>query len=57
MGYIIVISLPMILLLLIAAIGCYLFGKSRGRTEATIPQYYGPPAPPHGVQLQSPNNK
>ncbi|XP_076944617.1 uncharacterized protein LOC143615366 [Bidens hawaiensis] len=57
MGYIIVISLPLILLFLIAAIGCYLLGKSRGRAEATIPQQYGPPAPPYGVQLHTPNNK
>ncbi|KAL8247436.1 hypothetical protein R6Q59_008652 [Mikania micrantha] len=55
MGYIIVISLPVILLFLIAAIGCYLIGKSRGRQEATIPQHYGPPAPPYGVQVPPPN--
>ncbi|KAK1409786.1 hypothetical protein QVD17_36315 [Tagetes erecta] len=56
MGYIIVISLPMVLLFLIAAIGCYLFGKNRGRREASIPQYYGPPAPapPYGVQQTPP---
>ncbi|KVH93916.1 hypothetical protein Ccrd_004005, partial [Cynara cardunculus var. scolymus] len=59
MGYIIVISLPVILLFLIIAIGCYLFGKNRGRSEATTTQYYGPPAPPYGVQPQATpiNNK
>ena len=50
MGYVIFISLPMILLLFIIGIGCYLCGKHRGRNEATIPQYIGPRAPPYGVQ-------
>lgn len=50
MGYVIVISLPVILLFLIAAIGCYLLGRARGREEsARIPRYYGPPAPPIGA--------
>ncbi|GMP85001.1 hypothetical protein CsSME_00038320 [Camellia sinensis var. sinensis] len=54
MGYI-VISLPVILLFLIVAIAAYLFGRARGRTEATgVPQYYGPPAPPFGVQSHDP---
>nr|XP_043634994.1 uncharacterized protein LOC122606095 [Erigeron canadensis]XP_043634995.1 uncharacterized protein LOC122606095 [Erigeron canadensis] len=51
MGFVIVISLPLILLTLIIAIGCYLFGRNRARKEATTPQYYGAPAPPYGVQL------
>lgn len=47
MGWVIVISLPVILLFLIAAIGCYLLGRASRRDEsARIPQYYGPPAPP-----------
>uniref|UniRef100_A0A3Q7HWL1 Transmembrane protein n=1 Tax=Solanum lycopersicum TaxID=4081 RepID=A0A3Q7HWL1_SOLLC len=52
MGFVIVISLPLILFILIAALACYLFGKSRGRREAAmVPPYYGPPppAPPPGV--------
>ncbi|KAL7614194.1 hypothetical protein Lser_V15G08399 [Lactuca serriola] len=53
MGFVIVISLPLILLFLIAAIGCYLFGRNRARKEAITPQYYGPPAPPYGVQASS----
>ncbi|KAH0635543.1 hypothetical protein KY289_035458 [Solanum tuberosum] len=52
MGFVIVISLPLILIILISALACYLFGKSRGRREAAlVPPYYGPPppAPPPGV--------
>lgn len=50
MGFVIVISLPVILLFLIAAIGCYLLGRASRRNESgRIPQYYGPPAPPVGA--------
>ncbi|PIM99130.1 hypothetical protein CDL12_28379 [Handroanthus impetiginosus] len=46
MGYVIVISLPVILFFLITAIACYLFGRARGQKEnARLPQYYGPPVP------------
>ncbi|KAL4605455.1 hypothetical protein ACB092_09G030100 [Castanea dentata] len=51
MGYIIVISLPVILLILFIALAFYLLGRARGRSEA-VPQYYGAPAPP--FQAQSP---
>ncbi|KAM3217544.1 hypothetical protein BC332_23017 [Capsicum chinense] len=57
MGYVIVISLPVILTILIAALACYLFGRARGRREATmVPPYYGPPppAPPPGVHSPPP---
>lgn len=51
MGYVVVISLPVILLFLITAIACYLLGRARGRQEnLRLPQYnYGPPVtvPPH----------
>ncbi|CAK9172807.1 unnamed protein product [Ilex paraguariensis] len=51
MGYVVVISLPVILFFLIVAIACYLIGRARGREEAVrLPRYYGPPAPPVGVQ-------
>ncbi|PIA37325.1 hypothetical protein AQUCO_03000133v1 [Aquilegia coerulea] len=44
MGYVVVISLPMILLILILSISCYLCGRARGRTQAsTATQMYGPP--------------
>ncbi|KAM7526205.1 hypothetical protein LguiA_016107 [Lonicera macranthoides] len=57
MGYLVVISLPVILLLMILAIACYLIGRARGREEASRLPYYGPPppslpppAPPLGVE-------
>lgn len=53
MGYVMVISLPLILVILIIAIGCYLIGRENGRTETatTLPITYGPPAlPPPPVQ-------
>ncbi|KAL4187437.1 hypothetical protein AMTRI_Chr09g19010 [Amborella trichopoda] len=50
MGYVLVISLPLLLLAIIGAIGCYLLGRSRGRYESqTMPQWYAPPAPPPHV--------
>ncbi|CAL9156894.1 unnamed protein product [Musa hybrid cultivar] len=45
MGFVVVISVPLILLVAILALACYLLGRRKGRTEAT-PMYYGPPAPP-----------
>ncbi|KMT06262.1 hypothetical protein BVRB_7g161870 [Beta vulgaris subsp. vulgaris] len=44
MGFVIVISVPLILLVLIIVIAAYLLGRARGRSVPT--QYYGPPAPP-----------
>ncbi|KAI8556285.1 hypothetical protein RHMOL_Rhmol05G0240800 [Rhododendron molle] len=50
MGYFIVISLPVILLFLIIALACYIFGRAQARAQAaSVPQYYGPPAPPLGA--------
>lgn len=50
MGYVLVISLPVILLVAILALACYLLGRARGRSEASRPtQIYGPPAPPPQV--------
>nr|DAD28501.1 TPA_asm: hypothetical protein HUJ06_029969 [Nelumbo nucifera] len=45
MGFVVVISLPVILFILILAIACYLLGRARGQTLArpAPPQYYGPP--------------
>ncbi|CAA0830463.1 Unknown protein [Striga hermonthica] len=57
MGYIIVISLPVILFFLITAIACYLFGRARGRQQSTGLSY-GPPAPappPFGPQFSGPD--
>ncbi|KDP29131.1 hypothetical protein JCGZ_16520 [Jatropha curcas] len=57
MGYVIVVSLPLILFILIVALACYLVGRNLGRREAArLPQYYGPPAPPLQPQ-SSPGNK
>ncbi|POO01684.1 hypothetical protein TorRG33x02_024610 [Trema orientale] len=53
MGYIVVVSLPLILFILIVALGFYLLGRARGRSDsAHVPQYYGPPAAP--LQAQPP---
>ncbi|EXC16204.1 hypothetical protein L484_024375 [Morus notabilis] len=47
MGYIVVLSVPVILFILIVALAFYLLGRARGRSQAeSVPQYYGPPAPP-----------
>lgn len=48
MGYVFVISVPLILLFLIIALAAYLLGRARGRNLAAgTTQYYGPPAPPY----------
>ncbi|KAI5665289.1 hypothetical protein M9H77_24612 [Catharanthus roseus] len=61
MSYVIVLSLPLILLFLITALACYLVGRARGRHESssaiTIPQYYGPPAPAPPIGAQTPLDK
>lgn len=58
MVYIVGVSLPLILFILIVALAFYLLGRSRGRNEAaTIPQYFGPPAPPYHVQPQPQDHK
>lgn len=57
MGYVVIISLPVILAFLIMAIACYLLGRASGRSEAArVPQFYGPPPPPVGAQ-SSPHDK
>lgn len=59
MGYVLVISFPVILFLLIIAIACYLLGRARGRQQAAIPQYYGPPVPappPSVLHFQAPGD-
>ncbi|ESR42000.1 hypothetical protein CICLE_v10013303mg [Citrus x clementina] len=53
MVYIVEVSLPFILFILIVALAFYLLGRYRGRSQAArMPQYYGPPAPPYPVQPQ-----
>ncbi|KAG2690144.1 hypothetical protein I3843_09G170200 [Carya illinoinensis] len=46
MGYIVVISLPVILFILIVALAFYLLGRAQGRSQAARIPHYGPPAPP-----------
>ncbi|WOH00917.1 hypothetical protein DCAR_0520293 [Daucus carota subsp. sativus] len=58
MGYVLVISFPVILFLLILAIACYLLGRARGRQQSA-PQYYGPPVPappPSVLHFQAPGD-
>ncbi|XXG74602.1 hypothetical protein AAC387_Pa07g3281 [Persea americana] len=49
MGFVLVISLPLILFAIILALGCYLLGRAKGRQEASYPQVFGAPAPPPGI--------
>ncbi|CAL0307309.1 unnamed protein product [Lupinus luteus] len=47
MGMMVVISLPLIIFSLMLGLGCYLFGRARGRKDVqTNPQVYGMPTPP-----------
>ncbi|XVF39990.1 hypothetical protein PTKIN_Ptkin01aG0077500 [Pterospermum kingtungense] len=47
MGMVVVISLPLILFSILLGVGCYLFGRAKGRQDLrTNPQIYGVPAPP-----------
>ncbi|KAF5935634.1 hypothetical protein HYC85_026763 [Camellia sinensis] len=55
MGFFKMIAVVVIVLFLIVAIAACLFGRARGRTEATgVPQYYGPSVPPFAVQSHGP---
>ncbi|KAJ0088742.1 hypothetical protein Patl1_32112 [Pistacia atlantica] len=58
MGYVIVVSLPVILFILIVALAFYLLGRERGRSEVNrTQQHYGPPLPaPPPNQLQPPTH-
>ncbi|PRQ43563.1 hypothetical protein RchiOBHm_Chr3g0469801 [Rosa chinensis] len=50
MGYIVVLSLPVILFILIVALAFYLLGRANGRREAVIagrPPVPAPPFQPH----------
>ncbi|XVF25335.1 hypothetical protein REPUB_Repub13aG0204600 [Reevesia pubescens] len=50
MGLVVVISLPLIIFCILLGVGCYLFGRTKGRQDIrTNPQIYGVPAPPPGV--------
>nr|GMC46325.1 hypothetical protein LSAT_2X106500 [Ipomoea batatas]GMC48767.1 hypothetical protein LSAT_2X106500 [Ipomoea batatas]GMC50965.1 hypothetical protein LSAT_2X106500 [Ipomoea batatas]GMC56601.1 hypothetical protein LSAT_2X106500 [Ipomoea batatas]GME01750.1 hypothetical protein LSAT_2X106500 [Ipomoea batatas] len=59
MGYVIVISLPVIILFIVTAVACYLIGRKRSRDIAAgrYPQHYGPPAPPPAVMSPPPPGK
>ncbi|ESW34747.1 hypothetical protein PHAVU_001G177600 [Phaseolus vulgaris] len=48
MGFVVVISLPLILFILILALVCYMLGRAKGRRQN--PQQYGPPVPPAQAQ-------
>lgn len=58
MGYVIVVSVPVILFIMIVAITCYLVGRNQGRRQAaaTVSQY-GPPAPPPPFQPPPPRDE
>ncbi|CAL9002311.1 unnamed protein product [Prunus brigantina] len=47
MGYVVVVSVPVILFIVIIALAFYLIGRATGRREAfSAPQHVGPPVPP-----------
>ncbi|KAL4332263.1 hypothetical protein GQ457_07G030590 [Hibiscus cannabinus] len=45
MGFVVVISLPLLLLCIILGLGFYLYTRSKAR-QVNNPQIYGAPAPP-----------
>ncbi|MQL87295.1 hypothetical protein Taro_019852 [Colocasia esculenta] len=52
MGFVVVISLPLILFAVLLGFGCYFFGKTKGRQEVLAGracQVYGTPATPPGA--------
>ncbi|PPR83732.1 hypothetical protein GOBAR_AA36984 [Gossypium barbadense] len=54
MGFVLVISFPLLLLVLILALAFCLIGRAQGRIERAA-QYFGPPVPPPGsVSASSP---
>ncbi|KAL5740795.1 hypothetical protein ACOSP7_029673 [Xanthoceras sorbifolium] len=56
MVYVVLVSLPLILFVLIVALAFYLLGRSRGRSEAArVPHFYGPPAPPAPLPEDKPS--
>ncbi|KAI5345437.1 hypothetical protein L3X38_013314 [Prunus dulcis] len=47
MGYVVVVSVPVILFIVIIALAFYLIGRANGRREAvSAQQHFGPPVPP-----------
>ncbi|KAK8618638.1 hypothetical protein V6N13_132624 [Hibiscus sabdariffa] len=54
MGMVVVISLPLIFFCMLLGVGCFLFGRAKGRQDfRTNPQVYGVPAPPPGAAATS----
>jgi hypothetical protein len=59
MGFVIVISLPLILFSIVMGFGCYYYGKRKGREEMRTgggSQVYGTPLPPPGMVDSSPSS-
>ena len=57
MGFVLVISLPLIIFAISIGFGCYFLGKAKGRQEASAgvdAQVYGVPQPPSGTVESSP---
>ncbi|XP_077210850.1 uncharacterized protein LOC143846299 [Tasmannia lanceolata] len=49
MGFVLVISLPLILFAVILGFGCYFLGRAKGRQDVrTRAQIFGVPTPPPG---------
>ncbi|CAL9156820.1 unnamed protein product [Musa hybrid cultivar] len=57
MGFVIVISLPLILFAILVAFGCYFLGRKKGRQDVRAgvgSQVYGVPLPPPGAAASYP---
>ncbi|KAK6268364.1 hypothetical protein QUC31_012524 [Theobroma cacao] len=56
MGMVVVISLPLIIFCILLGVGCYFWGRAKGRQDIrTNPQIYGVPAPPPGATTSFPS--
>ncbi|CAN0913040.1 hypothetical protein LINGRAPRIM_LOCUS321 [Linum grandiflorum] len=54
MGMVVVISLPFILFSIMLGVGCYFFGRYKGRQDIrTNPQVFGVPTPPPAAAAAS----
>lgn len=57
MGFVVVFSLPLILLAILLGFGCYFLGKAKGREEMYAEvrsQVYSTPVPPSAAMVSTP---
>ncbi|XP_039140787.1 uncharacterized protein LOC120277979 [Dioscorea cayenensis subsp. rotundata] len=59
MGFVVVISLPLIIFAIILGFGCYFLGRAKGRQDMRTgvgAQVYGSPTPPQGITGPEPHS-